>query len=88
MIFSAKVCPRAINFAIAESIHQLLVLRPHPSGYDCDKLLMIILITLKMCRKVKLRSYIFKDDFSEEMVIKLMMVMLLMMTVTKLHFSR
>ena len=31
MIFPAKVCPKAINFAIAESIHQLLVLRPHPS---------------------------------------------------------
>ena len=29
MIFMAKVCPKAINFAIAESIHQLLVLRPH-----------------------------------------------------------
>ena len=32
MIFMAKVCPKAINFAIAESIHQLLVLRPHPSA--------------------------------------------------------
>ena len=37
MIFMAKVCllsiaqaPKAINFAIAESIHQLLVLKPHP----------------------------------------------------------
>ena len=33
MIFSAKVCPKAINFAIAESIHQLLVLRPHPTDH-------------------------------------------------------
>ena len=33
MIFMAKVCPKAINFAIAESIHQLLVLRPHPSAH-------------------------------------------------------
>ena len=32
MIFMAKVCPKAINFATAESIHQLLALRPHPSG--------------------------------------------------------
>ena len=31
MIFMAKVCPKAINFAIAESIHQLLVVRPHPN---------------------------------------------------------
>ena len=30
MIFMAKVCPKAINFAIAESIHQFLVLRPSP----------------------------------------------------------
>ena len=30
MIFMAKVCPKAINFATAESIHQLLALRPHP----------------------------------------------------------
>ena len=28
----AKVCPTAINFAIAESIHQILVLRPHPNA--------------------------------------------------------
>ena len=27
----AKVCPKAINFATAESIHQLLALRPHPT---------------------------------------------------------
>ena len=33
MIFIAKVCPKAINFATAESIHQLLALRPHPSDY-------------------------------------------------------
>ena len=31
MIFMAKVCPKAINFATAESIHQLLALRPHPN---------------------------------------------------------
>ena len=31
MIFMAKVCPKAINFATAESIHQLLALRPHPT---------------------------------------------------------
>ena len=37
MIFMAKVCPKAINFATAESIHQLLALRPHP------KLIMIII---------------------------------------------
>ena len=30
MIFMAKVCPKAINVATAESIHQLLALRPHP----------------------------------------------------------
>ena len=30
MIFMAKLCPKAIYFAIAESIHQLLVLKPHP----------------------------------------------------------
>ena len=33
MIFMAKVCPKAINFATAESIHQLLALRPHPSAH-------------------------------------------------------
>ena len=27
----AKVCPKAINFATAELIHQLLALRPHPN---------------------------------------------------------
>ena len=27
----AKVCPKAINFATAESIHQFLALRPHPN---------------------------------------------------------
>ena len=27
----AKVCPKAINFATAESIHQLLAFRPHPN---------------------------------------------------------
>ena len=31
MIFMAKVCPKAINFATAESIHQPLALRPHPN---------------------------------------------------------
>ena len=36
MIFSAKVCPKAINFAIAKSIHQLLVLRPHPNAHAKD----------------------------------------------------
>ena len=34
MIVMAKVCSKAINFAIAESIHQLLVLRPHPSAWS------------------------------------------------------
>ena len=33
MIFMAKVCLKAINFATAESIHQLLALRPHPTGH-------------------------------------------------------
>ena len=28
----ANVCPKAINFAIAELIVRLLVLRPHPIG--------------------------------------------------------
>ena len=31
MIFMATVCPKAIKFATAESIHHLLALRPHPS---------------------------------------------------------
>ena len=33
MIFMAKVCPKAMNFATAESIHQLLALMPHPTQH-------------------------------------------------------
>ena len=34
-----KICPKAVKFAIAESIGQLLILRPHPSaqGKHADK---------------------------------------------------
>ena len=30
-IFMVKVCPKTVKFAIAESIGQLLILRPHPT---------------------------------------------------------
>ena len=49
MIFMAKVCPKAINFAIAESIHQLLVLRPHP--------IMRIVVCLHLTQKRAFSSY-------------------------------
>ena len=59
-MFMAKVCPKAVNFAIAETITQFLVLQPQPTIESPQRLLKsnISASMFAQCLKEKLSWYV------------------------------